>query len=181
MIVTGRLRLRPWREADKAPFAAATNTEAVMRHLDGVMTRPEADAFIDRQMAMQASRGLCRWAVETLAGNQIIGMCGLRYAGYAGTPVSDELEIAWRLSEAEWGKGYAREAAEAAIAWGWANTDRSRIAAWTIPANQASWGLMIRLGMTRRPDLDFDRPPYPEGHPRRRHVVYVLERPDDRH
>ena len=180
MIETERLWLRPWREADKPAFAAATNTEAVMRHLGGVMTPENADAMIDRQMAMQAALNLCRWAVETRDDNRIIGICGLTYSGFPGTPVADELEIAWRLAETEWGKGYAREAAAACIDWGWKNTERDRIAAWTIPANRPSWGLMIRLGMVHRPDLDFDHPRFPEGHPICRHVVYVIERPSAR-
>jgi RimJ/RimL family protein N-acetyltransferase len=177
MIVTDRLRLRPWREADKPAFAAVTNTEAVMRHLGGVMEPAAMDALIDGHMTLQAKQGMCFWAVETLNDGRLVGMCGLRHAGHPGTGVEDELEIGWRLAESEWGKGYAREAAAACIAWGWENTPRPRIAAWTVPANTASWGLMIRLGMTHRPDLDFNHPRFPEGHPLCRHVVYVIERP----
>jgi len=177
MIETRRLRLRPWRDADKPAFATATNTEAVMRHLGGVMSREAMDTVIDGQIARQAEQGMCFWAVETLAHQRIIGMCGLRCVGLPGTQIVDELEIGWRLAETEWGKGYAREAAAASIAWGWENTERDRIAAWTIPANRASWGLMIRLGMVHRPDLDFDHPRFPEGHPLSRHVVYVINRP----
>lgn len=177
MIVTDRLRLRPWREADKAPFAAATNTPVVMEHLGGVTTREAMDAVVDSQIARQAEQGMCFWAVETLADERLIGFCGLRYAGLPGTGIVDELEIGWRLAESEWGKGYAREAAAASIEWGWKNTPRDRIAAWTVPANTASWGLMIRLGMTHRPDLDFEHPRFHVGHPLSRHVVYVIERP----
>jgi len=177
MIVTRRLRLRPWRQADKAPFAAATNTPAVMRHLGGVLEPAAMDAVVDGQMTLQAEQGMCFWAVETRADERLIGMCGLRYAGLRGTALVDELEIGWRLAEAEWGKGYAREAAAASIAWGWENTPRDRIASWTIPANTASWGLMIRLGMTHRPDLDFEHPRFHVGHPLSQHVVYVIERP----
>lgn len=177
MIETERLRLRPWREADKPAFAAATNTPAVMRHLGGVMSGEAIDGVIDGQIARQGEQGMCFWAVETLADQRIIGMCGLRYAGVPGTAIKDELEIGWRLAEAEWGRGYAREAAAACIDWGWKNTERLRIAAWTIPANTASWGLMTRLGMTHRPDLDFEHPRFHVGHPLSRHLVYVIERP----
>lgn len=177
MIVTARLRLRPWREADKGPFAEITNTEPVMRYLGGVMERPALDAVIDRHMKSQAEQGLCFWAAETLSDERLIGMCGLRHAGVPGTGVEDELEIGWRLAEAEWGKGYAREAAAGCIRWGWNNTDRPRIAAWTIPDNTPSWGLMVRLGMTHRPDLDFEHPRFHIGHPLSRHLVYVIERP----
>jgi RimJ/RimL family protein N-acetyltransferase len=177
MITTARLRLRPWREADKPAFAAATNTEAVMRHLGGVLAPEKSDAVIDGHMKLQAEQGMCFWAVETREDERLIGMCGLRHVSLPGTGLTDELEIGWRLAEAEWGKGYAREAAAACIEWGWRNTPRPRIAAWTIPANTPSWGLMIRLGMTHRPDLDFEHPRFPVGHPLSRHVVYVIDRP----
>ena len=73
--------------------------------------------------------------------------------------------------------GYAKEAAHASLAWGWANLDASRIMAITVPANTASWGLMTRLGMIRRTDLDFGHPSFEPGHPLHRHIVYVAERP----
>lgn len=177
MIVTDRLVVRPWREEDKADYARRINTPAVMVLMGGVATPEEVERAIASHMASQAAHGLCFWAVTRRGDGALIGMCGLRYGGHAGTGVSDELEIGWRFAQAEWGKGYAREAAQASIAWGWRHTDRDRIAAWTVPANTASWGLMIRLGMTHRPDLDFDHARFPEGHPLRRHLVYVIDRP----
>jgi hypothetical protein len=35
---------------------------------------------------------------------------------------------------------------------------------------------MLRFDMQHRPDLDFDHPRFPDGHPLRRHVTYVIER-----
>lgn len=177
MIETARLLLRPWQEADKPCFATIMASAAVMEHLGGVAARAVHDALIDAQMAMQARHGLSMWAVERRAEGDLVGICGLRYGGYPGTPVPDELEIGWRLAEEAWGRGYAREAAEASLAFGWAQADRARIAAWTAPANRASWGLMLRLGMRHRPDLDFDHPRFPDGHRLRRLVTYVIDRP----
>jgi hypothetical protein len=45
-----------------------------------------------------------------------------------------------------------------------------------VPGNQPSWGLMIGLGMVRRPELDFDHPAFPVGHILCRHIVYALDR-----
>jgi RimJ/RimL family protein N-acetyltransferase len=177
MIATERLVLRPWQDADKARYSEVINTPAVMALMGGVATREDADRAIDAHRASQEAHGMCFWAVARRDDGVLIGMCGLRYGGHPGTGIADELEIGWRFAEAEWGKGYAGEAARASIDWGWANTRRNRIAAWTVPANRPSWRLMIRLGMTARPDLDFDHPRFPPGHPLRRHVVYVIERP----
>ena len=179
MIDTERLILRGWQQCDEAPFAAMGADEEVMRHLGGVADDPvvQARETIERQQAVLAEQGHCFWAIERKADGALLGFCGLRVGGHAGTLVTDELEIGWRLRRDAWGNGYAREAAAACIAWGWANTQRSRIAAWTVSANAASWGLMIRLGMTHRPELDFDHPSFPLEHPLSRHVVYVIDRP----
>jgi RimJ/RimL family protein N-acetyltransferase len=177
VIGTERLILRPWRDDDRALFAAMGRDPDVMRHLGGVIERAQSDAVIDRLMACQAREGQCFWAIERREDAALLGFCGLRRGGHQGTPVPDELEIGWRLARSAWGQGYAREAAEAALAWGWANRPDARIAAWTVPANIASWGLMRRLGMRHRPELDFDHPSFPLGHPLSRHLVYTIDRP----
>ncbi|MGO4688190.1 GNAT family N-acetyltransferase [Brevundimonas sp. 2YAF1] len=177
MIETERLRLRGWRNRDKPRFVEFADTPSMMAHMGGARAVSEIDALIDQQMAMQAAHGLCMWAMEEKNSGRVIGICGLRFGGHPGTPVEDELEIGWRVAETEWGKGYALEAAQASLAWGWRHTERSRIAAWTVLSNRASWGLMLRLGMVRRSDLDFDHPRFEQGHPLQRHVTYVAERP----
>jgi len=179
VIATDRLALRDWRDADLASFADMVRDPAVMRHLGGVPADPDGAArtAIAAHRAGQAADGHCFWAVERRADGALLGCCGLRWGGNAGSPVPHELEIGWRLRRDAWGRGYAREAATACLDWAWTNTDAPRVAAWTVPANAASWGLMIRLGMTPRPDLDFDHPLFPPGHPLSRHRVYAMDRP----
>jgi RimJ/RimL family protein N-acetyltransferase len=48
------------------------------------------------------------------------------------------------------------------------------VVAFTVPANEPSWGLMLRLGM--RPDGAFEHPRLPEGHSLRPHLLYRLRR-----
>ena len=177
VIETDRLTLRPWHDQDRAPFSAMGWDEEVMRHLGGVVDRSDSDAMVDRQIAGQAEHGMCFWAIQRREDGAFLGFGGLRMGGHADTPVPAELEIGWRLARHAWGQGFAKEAAHAAIGWGWANTDRARIAAWTVPGNVASWGLMIALGMDHRPALDFDHPLFEPGHPLRRHLVYTIDRP----
>jgi RimJ/RimL family protein N-acetyltransferase len=179
VIETGRLILRQWCEADRAPFAAINTDTEVMQHLGGVLDQRQSDGIIDQQIASQSNDGHCFWAMEHKIDEALLGYCGLRRGGHAGTDVHDEIEIGWRLARGAWGRGYAREAAEACLAWGWSNTGASRIAAWTVTANTASWGLMIRLGFSHRRDLDFDHPRFEKGHALCRHLVYIIERPND--
>lgn len=177
MIDTGRLVLRPWRAEDRAGYAAMCASPAVMRHLGGPNDDAEIDAALARNAACQRERGHCFWAVERREDGAFLGFCGLRVVDDPRRPVHGDIEIGWRLREDAWGQSYAREAAEASFGWGWAHLDAPRIVAFTVPANTASWGLMERLGMTRRPDLDFGHPAFAPGHPLHRHVTYAMERP----
>lgn len=176
MIDTERLVVRPWRDSDRAPFAAMGQDADVMRFLGPLRSRVESDAFIDRMVAMQAELGYCLWAVERLGDAAFLGFCGLN-AGPAGTPLEGELEIGWRLARAYWRQGYAREAALACLDWTWANLAIEALFSMTVPANTASWGLMERLGMHRLADQDFDHPNVPDGSPLKRHIVYRIDRP----
>ncbi|MDQ0251124.1 RimJ/RimL family protein N-acetyltransferase [Sphingomonas kyeonggiensis] len=177
MITTERLHLRPWREEDKPVFHALANTPAMMEHFGGPVPQAKHDAIVDRMIDQQARNGHCMWVVEIRETGEMAGVCGLRIGGHPNTPVPEELEIGWRIGEKFWGQGIAREAAQASMAWGWANTDRPRIAAWTVIGNKPSWGLMKRLGMVRREDLDFRHPDYAEGDPFGAMIVYTIDRP----
>lgn len=178
MIETNRLILRPWREEDKPAFVEIINTPAMMLHFGGVRPRDQIEALIDRQMEKQAADGHCMWAIETKDDGQLAGICGLRLGGHAGTLVNGVYELGWRIAEKHWGQGIAREAAEASRDWGWANTSAESIAAWTNAGNAPSWGLMIRIGMTRRPELDFRHPLYLDSDdPLGDMIVYAVDRP----
>lgn len=179
MIETARLRLRPWAPEDRAPFEALVNTPAMMARLGGLRNAAGIDAMFEKRLNDQAKHGCTYWATELRETGDLIGSCGIRIASNYGDdlPISNMPEIGWRVSEAHWGRGYAREAAEASIAWGWANLDAPAIGAWTTIGNDRSWGLMERLGMSRRPDLDFRLLGYAQDDPVGAMIVYLLERP----
>lgn len=177
MIETERLIVRPWRDADRAPYLATCNTEAVTAHLGGPATVEDIDAALERIRASQEENGFCFWAVERRSDGAFLGYCGLKIANDGGSPIDGEIEIGWRLREDAQGQGYATEGAAACLRWAWDNLDVPRIVAITVPANERSWRVMERLGMTRRPDLDFAHPKFPPDHPLSRHVTYVKERP----
>ena len=146
-------------------------------HLGGPASPEDIDSGLGRIRASQEENGFCFWAVERKSDAAFLGYCGLKIANDGGSPIDGEVEIGWRLSEDAQGQGYATEAAAACLRWAWANLDVARIVAITVPANERSWRVMERLGMTRRPDLDFAHPKFPADHPLSRHVTYVMERP----
>lgn len=176
-IDTGRLALRPWRADDAEPFLAMCNDAAVMEFLGPPMTRAQVDEVIERQNAIQRQLGHCFWAVQPHDSADMIGFCGLK-PGPAGTPLDGRIEIGWRLAQAHWGKGFAKEAARAALDWGFANLPVRDIWAITVPGNMRSWGLMERLGMERRDDMAFDHPALADNDPLKPHITYVKARPE---
>lgn len=177
MIGTERLVLRPWRDKDRTPFAAMSHDPEVMATLGPLMSREKSDSLVDHFMAHQVEHGHCFWAVERRDDGAFLGFCGLE--ADADVPILEgELEIGWRLRHDVWGQGYAREAAQASLAWGFANLDHPRILAITTPGNIRSWGLMERLGMRRLPDGDFDHPRLAERDPLRAHITYAIDRPE---
>lgn len=176
MIDTNRLRLRDWRDQDRAPFHAINSDPVVMATLGPLLSRADSDALIDRVAARGAVHGHTFWAVERRDDGALLGWCGLLPGG-EGTPIEGEIEIGWRLGSEYWGVGYAREAAQASIDWAWSALDVPGVAAITSVGNTRSWGLMERLGMTRFPAEDFDHPRVPDGSPLKRHIVYRVARP----
>ena len=171
---TPRLYLRQWRAEDRAPFFALNSEPAVQRYLTP-LTRTGSDAMLDRIDAHFAENGWGFWALEDRRSGALIGMCGLVHIPWTAffTPA---VEIGWRLSTPWQGKGLAREAAEAVLAYGFQTLRLDRIVSFTTPANTASWGLMQRLGMHKMGE--FDHPDLPEGHPLRRHVAYEIHAPE---
>ena len=90
-------------------------------------------------------------------------------------PFGGDPEIGWRLARHAWGCGYATEAARAALADALARRAQ-RVVSFTATTNLRSQAVMARIGLMRRPDLDFDHPALPRGHRLERHVVWALDR-----
>jgi RimJ/RimL family protein N-acetyltransferase len=165
-IETARLILRDWGEADIAPFIRHTNTPEVMRWLGGVQTEAALkDAIRHRMMRWQQERGFTFWVVERKADGEVLGFCGIKIADAAGSPIEGAHEIGWRLRADVWGQGYAREAAIASLDFAFDSLGAPRVVAITFQGNVPSWGLMERLGMTRRPECDYDDPRFPDLNP----------------
>lgn len=177
---TARLRLRTWREADRAPFAALNADPAVMEFFPALQSRIQSDASIDAWMAQFAERGFSNWAVETRDGNAFIGFVGLsvprRQLPFACA--SPCVEIGWRLARTAWGQGYASEAARGALAVGFERLGLDEIVSFTALGNARSRAVMQRIGMHLDPAGEFDHPALPEGHVLRRHCLYRLARVD---
>jgi len=172
---TARLRLRAWRDDDLDAFAALSADPVVMEYLRPVDSRAASDAIAAQVRAHFARHGFGFWIVERSDSEAVIGVVGLAHVVFAA-PFTPAVEIGWRLAPAQWGHGFAAEAAAAALDDGFGRLDLREIVAFTVPANRRSQRLMRRLGMSRDPHDDFDHPRVPAGHPFRRHLLYRIRR-----
>lgn len=171
---TARLVLRNWHDADWVEFFRVTNTPAVMRWLGGLLDEAGMAATRSRVEDCALRNGFCFWALERKEDGALLGFCGLKRANAPGSTVIDKMEVGWRLREDAWGKGYAKEAAIAAIDAGFDRFHADEIVALTVIDNEASRGLMKRLGMRRREELDYPDQRY--DHPWRDTIVYSIDR-----
>ena len=169
-LTTPRLRLRPWREDDLAPFADLNADAEVMRHFPAPLSRSESDALAQRCQALIALRGWGFWAVERRDDDTFIGMIGLHVPA-PDLPFSPCVEIGWRLARAHWGQGLASEGAQAALAFGFDRLGLTEVVSFTAVPNTRSQAVMQRLGM-RRDAATFKHPALPKGHALREHVLY---------
>ena len=173
---TERLRLRTWEEADLAPFAEHCNTPAIMRWTGEVQDEAAIRAGFERMAASQAEYGHSLWMVERKEDRALLGFCGIKRVADVASNMLGQFEIGWRLREDAWGHGYAREAATESLDAAFGRFGAPHVLAFTVIQNEASWGLMERLGMTRRADLDFDDPRYgPDLNPT---IVYRIDAGD---
>jgi RimJ/RimL family protein N-acetyltransferase len=114
---TERLLLRVPERADVPVLHLLFSDAAVMRHIgDGSLpSREQIRLFVDRQISASIGNGLCLLTVVA-DGGVVLGFTGVQPWAQPWGP-RDVLEIGWRLGRAHWGRGYATEAARAAVTW----------------------------------------------------------------
>jgi RimJ/RimL family protein N-acetyltransferase len=171
---TARLRLREWDDADQTRFYEVMNRPEVMEHLGGVQTPEDWRAAFLRIVGFQEKYGHTFWIAEDRRNREILGFCGIKRVN---APDAGELiekhEIGWRLKSEVWGKGLAKEAAIASLDLAFGRLAAPFVIATTIPSNLPSQGLMKRLGMTRREELEYvDSRFGPEMNPT---IVYLID------
>jgi RimJ/RimL family protein N-acetyltransferase len=172
-LTTRRLLLRRWQQTDHGPFAELNADPSVMEYFPAPLTRADSDRLIARIEAGFDLRGYGLWALELRASGQLVGFAGLDVPSFKAhfTPA---VEIGWRLARSAWGQGYATEAAQVSLAFGFEQAGLGEIVSFTSTTNLRSQAVMKRIGMTHDPADDFDHPALEDGDPLRRHVLYRI-------
>lgn len=173
MIETARLKLRSWRDEDRRPFAAMNADPLVMRYFPALLTEAETDAMLDRNQAHFERHGFGLWAVEHAASGEFAGLTGLSIPRFE-THFTPCVEIGWRLAARFWNQGFATEAAQAVLRFGFETLGLPEVVSFTTVENRPSRRVMEKIGMAHDREGDFDHPLIPAGHPQRRHVLYRI-------
>jgi len=177
-LLTPRLLLRHWHPDDLAPFAAMNADPEVMEHFPALMSRAESDAFTARVETELMSLGYGLWAVQERATGRFLGFTGMHPVTFEAPFVTGTtVEIGWRLRREGWGRGYAQEAARAALEVAFGAAGLREVVSFTSTTNHRSTRVMEGIGMTHDPTDDFDHPRLPRGHRLERHVLYRISSP----
>jgi RimJ/RimL family protein N-acetyltransferase len=171
VLTTRRLRLRTWRRSDMRPYDKHCNTPEVMAWLGGVMTPQELRQDYHYFARQQRRNGFTFWVVERKSDRAFLGFCGIVRIDEPTSTVFGEVEIGWRLRSDMWRRGYAFEAADRVLVYAFEYICPNRIVSRVAARNRPSQALMRKLGMRRRPKLD-----YVHAYDQTRLRVYVITR-----
>ena len=174
-----RLILRPWQQTDRAAFAAMNADPVVMHFFAAPLTREQSDEAIDRYLAALNTQGFSFLAAILRDTGAFIGAIGLQtMRDVVPNLPQPAVEIGWRLTQASQRKGLATEGASTIVDFAFNQLNLSEVVAITAVLNQPSRRVMEKLGMTHRPELDFNHPRVPAGHQYERHTLYSLRNPN---
>jgi RimJ/RimL family protein N-acetyltransferase len=153
ILETARLKLRPWCGADIAPNTAMLSDPPTARFItaDGKPVTEELNGW--RNAAIMAGHwvlhGIGMFVVEENSTGKFVGRVGPWFPpGWPG------FEVGWGIAKEFRGKGYAVEAARAAIDWSFATFELTRIIHCIDRENLASEAVARRLGAEKQGETD---------------------------
>ena len=153
IINTARLTLRRWRGDDVAPNTAMLSDPGTAQFItaDG---KPVTEALVGwRNAAIMAGHwvlhGVGMFVVEEIETGKFVGRVGPWFPpGWPG------FEVGWGIAKEFRGKGYAVEAARAAIDWSFASFELDQIVHCIVRENTASQAVARRLGAEKGGETD---------------------------
>jgi RimJ/RimL family protein N-acetyltransferase len=148
VIETERLRMRGHRVADFEECTAMWAAAEVTRYTTGKpQTREEVWARLLRYLGHWNVMGFGYWAIEEKAIGQFVGELGfVDWKREVDPSIEGMAEMGWILAPRTHGRGYATEAARAAIAWSEKNLDGMKVVCMIDPSNAPSLRVAEKIG-----------------------------------
>ena len=156
-----RLGFRTWRSGDLDLAMGLWGDPLVTEHIDvrERLTREQVRERLEEELRNLGSCGLQYWPIFLLDTDEHVGCCGLR----PRDPERRIYELGFHVRAAHWRRGYAREAAEAAIEHAFGRQRLAALIAGHGPANVAARLLLLDLGFRYTHDEFY--PPAQTDHP----------------
>lgn len=146
ILTTERLVLREFEEEDWMAVLAYQSNPLYLRYYTWThRTEQDVRAFVQTFIAQgkKMPRTKFQLALTLAADGQLIGNAGIRMK----TPDAREADMGYELDPRHWGCGYATEAADAILAFGFQQLRLHRIWAECIAENSASAHVLEKIGM----------------------------------
>lgn len=151
-IATNRLILRPLRREDFEPYARIMGAREVGYWFpkgDGY-TREESEKSLNAILKHWDKHDFGIWGIVDKANGALIGRCGLNMIDE-----TSEVEVDFVLAPNSWGRGYATEAAKAALAYGFQKLKLQNIIGLAKPENTASRRVIEKIGMQFKRNTEY--------------------------
>ena len=148
-IETERLILRDFLETDQADLFELDSDPEVHRYLGNrpVKTTDEIKTVIQMVRQQYLDNQIGRWMMVEKATGNVLGWAGLKYIGNTMNSTAHFYDVGYRLKQKHWGKGYATEAAQAALTYGFNQMNLKEIIGITAIENQASANILKKIGL----------------------------------
>ena len=137
-----RLGFGIWTRADLPLAFELWGDREVTRLTGGPLTPQQVRGRLEREINNHAKHGVQYWPIFSAETGDHIGCCGLQ----PRKPAEGICELGFQLRAAFWGRGFAREAAEAVVVHAFSALGVRALYAGHHPDNRASRGVLTRLG-----------------------------------
>src|ERR1051325_1049676 len=145
ILETEHLSLRAFIEVDAEPFFKLNTNPDVLRFVPDkalVDVDQARQMLLDHPIADYQKHGFGRCACILKSSGENIGFAGLKYLEELG-----EVDVAYRLMPAYWGRELATEAAIASVRFGFEKLGLKQIIGLVMPANVASIRVLEKTGL----------------------------------
>ncbi len=146
LIETKRLGLRKLTKEDASTLHEILGDRATMKYYPAPFSLEAVENWVNRSIESYHQNGFGLWAVILKESGLFIGQCGISLQNIDESVVP---EIGYHFNKAYWNRGYATEAAEASLQYGFQNFDFESIFIHTYIKNTPSQRIAQKIGMKK--------------------------------
>ncbi len=144
---TERLIIKNLELSDLENLITLRSDPKVMQYVGNglIQSRQEVEVFLKFALQYQEKYGFSFNCVFEKDTGAFVGQAGLFHKGFQEE--QDDIEIAYRLQQKFWGKGYATELVNALIVWGFEHLSVKKLVAFVYPGNTRSQHVLEKAKM----------------------------------